>query len=237
MRIKVLFNSNGLNEEFSIGWGVSFLIGEDVLFDAGEKGEGLLNNMTRMGVDVGLIKNIVISHDHWDHTGGLWDILRQRQDMRVFACPGFSAEFKQKVRLTGNHLIEQEGFAQISGNVYTTGEIFGEYKGEDISEQALVVDTRKGLTVITGCAHPGIVVVMDRVREQFSGKLFYAVLGGFHLMNKHPRNMHAILNMFKDFGVQRAGPTHCSGVETEEVFKKKYGKNFITMKVGEVVDI
>ena len=78
---------------------------------------------------------------------------------------------------------------------------------------------------------------IDRIRVQFPQKPFYAVFGGFHLMNKHPRNIQAILNAFKDLGVQKAGPTHCSGNEAEEIFRKNYGKDFLAMKAGELIDI
>ena len=234
MEIKILFNSIAISDELSTGWGVSFLIGRNVLFDTGEKGKYLCNNIERMKINLSSVDNIVISHDHWDHTGGLWDILKQREDVNVYACPGFNDEFKRKVRLGDNYLIENDNFAKINENIYVTGEIIGEYKGRDISEQAVVVDTDKGLTVMTGCAHPGIIKIVDLVRSQFPEKPFYAVFGGFHLMNKHPRNIHSIINKFRDFGVRKVGPTHCSGSEAENIFKEEYGDSFLSMKVGEI---
>ncbi len=237
MQVKILFNSGNIEKNLSIGWGVSFLIGNSVLFDTGEKGEPLLNNAKEMNIDLSQVQDIVISHDHWDHTGGLWDILKQRQDINVYGCSGFSDEFKGKVESSANKLIESCGFMEISKDVYVTGEIQGEYKGKDISEQAVVVDSDKGLTVITGCAHPGIVKILDLVRGRFPDKPFYAVFGGFHLMNKHSRNIHSIMDVFKGLGVKKAGPTHCSGTEAENVFKEEYGNNFLSTKVGEIVCI
>ncbi len=237
MQVKILFNSGSIEESLSIGWGVSFLIGDSVLFDTGEKGPSLLNNTKEMKIDLSLIQDVVISHDHWDHTGGLWDILKQRQDINVYACPGFSNEFKRKVESSNNHLVENRDFMEISKDIYVTGEIRGEYQGGDIFEQAVVVDGDKGLTVITGCAHPGIVKILDLVRKEFPARPFYAVFGGFHLMNQHPRNIHSIIDVFKDLGVKKAGPTHCSGTEAENVFREEYGNNFISTKIGEAVSI
>lgn len=81
MQIKVLFDSNAVDKRFSIGWGVSFLTGEGVLFDTGEKGDILFNNMKQMDVSAGDIKAVVLSHDHWDHTGGLWALIEQNPQM------------------------------------------------------------------------------------------------------------------------------------------------------------
>ncbi len=237
MEVRILFNSAGIEENLSTGWGVSFLIGDSVLFDTGEKGESLLNNTKEMKVDLSLIRDVVISHDHWDHTGGLGDILHGRQDINVYACPGFSDEFKAKVRSGHNRLFESDGFVEVVKGIYLTGEIIGEYKGGDISEQAVVVDSDKGLTVITGCAHPGIVKILDLVRNKFPDRPFYSVFGGFHLMDKHSRNIHSIINVFKELGIKKAGPTHCSGTESENVFKKEYGDSFLTAKAGETIYI
>ena len=237
MQVKTLFNSASVDNDLSIGWGVSFLVGNGVLFDTGEKGESLLNNVNKMKVDLSLIGDVVISHDHWDHTGGLWEILKQRQNINVYACPGFSDIFKKKVESGNNNLIENYDVAEISKGIYVTGEIRGEYKGKHISEQSIVIDGDKGLTVITGCAHPGIINILEFVRTKFPGKPFYAVFGGFHLMDKHLRNIDSIVNVFKELGVKKAGPTHCSGTEAENIFKEEYGNDFMSLRVGEVVHV
>jgi len=78
MQIKVLFNKDALNKKFHTGWG-SFLIGEKILFDTGERGDWLLENIESLKVDIDKIEVIVISHDHWDHTGGLWVLLEKKR--------------------------------------------------------------------------------------------------------------------------------------------------------------
>ncbi|MFA5101478.1 MAG: MBL fold metallo-hydrolase, partial [Candidatus Omnitrophota bacterium] len=78
MNIKVLYDKNTTNKKLHTGWGVSFLIDDTILFDTGEKGESLLENMRSLGVDINKIEAVVLSHDHWDHTGGLWDLLKMK---------------------------------------------------------------------------------------------------------------------------------------------------------------
>jgi 7,8-dihydropterin-6-yl-methyl-4-(beta-D-ribofuranosyl)aminobenzene 5'-phosphate synthase len=237
MDIKVLFNSGSIVEDCQVGWGLSFLVDGHLLFDTGEKGNLLMNNLRSLKVDVSAIDTVVISHDHWDHTGGLMDFLRKRPDVRVYLCPGFSDSLKKNVRSHKCAMMESCQVRGVAPGVFTTGEIIGTYRNQDISEQALVVKTENGLSVITGCAHPGILTIIDVVRKNFPQDPLYAVLGGFHLMNKQPRNIDTLVARFKCLGIRKAGPTHCSGSEAEDLFKNEFQDNFLSLKVGQSIDI
>ncbi len=79
-----------------------------------------------------------------------------------------------------------------------------------IKEQALVLDTEKGLVLMTGCAHPRIVNILARVKELFKKDL-YLVFGGFHLAGFYKAEIKDIIARFRDLGVQKVGPCHCSG--------------------------
>lgn len=235
MQIKVLADSNAVDKRFSIGWGVSFLAGEEVLFDTGEKGHVLLNNMQLMDVPAGDIKAVVLSHDHWDHTGGLWSLLEQNRKIKVYACPNFSSELKEKVMSAGAELIEVSRFTQIAEDIYTTGEIAGAYDGKYMAEQALVIKSERGLVILTGCAHPGIITILEKVKENLDEDI-RLVMGGFHLMGKERRLIGLIVGKFRQFKVARAAPTHCSGKDAEELFQEEYQKSFISVKAGMVIE-
>ena len=235
MQIKALFDSQALQKKFSIGWGVSFLVNGHTMFDTGEKPEPLLKNMENMGVAVSGIRNVVISHDHWDHTGGLWEILKKNPAIRVYACPGFSQNFKDKIKSFGNELIESARVLKVSENIYITGEIPGEYEGEFMPEQALIARTSEGLVIMTGCAHPGIIEIIQKVERQFSNERIYMVFGGFHLMDHDERLIEIIAKEFKKIGVKKVEPCHCSGKEAERIFKKEYKNDFLSIKVGLVI--
>ena len=237
MKVKVLFDKDALNKNLHFGWGVSFLVGETVLFDAGENGQWLLENMKNLNVDIQKIQIAVISHNHWDHTGGLWELLKKRPGLSVCACPNFSSEFKKRVTDLKGRLIEAKEVIKVSKNIFTTGEIPGEYKQEYMPEQALIAKTSKGLTVITGCAHPGIIQMLELIKKKFQNKRFYYVIGGFHLMEKDKRIIRTIADKFNELTIEKAGPTHCSGNEAEGIFKEKYASNFILIKTGQTLDI
>lgn len=237
MKVKILFDKDTKDKKLHTGWGVSFLIDGKILFDTGENGGWLIDNMKNLKVDINKMKAVVISHDHWDHTGGLWKLLRGKEGLTVCICPNFSPEFKKKIKRLKGNLIEAGKIAEISRNIFVTGEIAGEYKGEYMPEQALVVRTDKGISVITGCAHPGIIKMLNTVKRNFPKEDIYAVLGGFHLMDQDKRLIGIIADGFKKIGVKKAGATHCSGSRAEEIFKLKYKKDFLPVKVGKEIQV
>ena len=237
MRIKVLFNKEALHADLRTGWGVSFLIDDKILFDTGENGEWLLENMRLLKVDRDAIEAVVISHDHWDHWGGLWDLLERRKGMRVHICPGFGRGFKDKAGRLGAELVASEGPASIAPGVFTTGEVRGAYRALSIAEQAAALKTENGVSVLTGCAHPGVVAMVERAREHLAGEPLYLVGGGFHLMSSTRPSIEKVAGRFREMGVRKAGPTHCSGDAAEEVFRKAYGRDFVSLKVAEVLEV
>ncbi len=172
MRAQILFNDKAISSEFLEGHGFSCLIDSRLLFDTGSGFEILLKNIKTAGVGIDDIGSIVISHDHQDHTGGLWEILRIKKGLEVYACPNFSREFKDKAKAFCGTLIEHEKPFEISKNIFLTGEIPGTYKGKSMPEQSLVVKTELGISVITGCAHPGIVNILQRVKSFLSLREF-----------------------------------------------------------------
>lgn len=237
MKVQILYDLESITPGLYAGWGVSFLIDGRILFDTGEDGRRLLNNMKKMDIDIKNIETAVISHDHWDHTGGLWEILRAREGLKVYICPNFSGELKKNIERLKGEFIEVESVTKITDNIFITGEIAGEYKKRFIAEQAVVVRTERGLTMITGCSHPGIKKMVEQVKKYFPGEKIYQVFGGFHLLNKSREEIRLIAAAFKDMEVEKAGPTHCSGHDAEMIFKEAYKDDFVVVKTGMTLEI
>ncbi len=237
MEVKIVFDNTNLDEKFTPGWGFSCLVDETVLFDTGEKWEYLFENMESLGIDISKIEKVVISHDHWDHTGGLWGLLEKTKNIDVYVCPNFSEEFKKKVVSLGGNLIPVEKLTSIKDKIFTTGEIAGNYKGSFIAEQALLIKKNEGIIIVTGCSHPGIVKIIRHVKENFREERIIFVFGGFHLMDNDTREIELIVKKFKELGVEKVGPTHCTGYDAQVIFEEAYKSNFIKIAAGKILDI
>ena len=231
MIIKIIFDKEKLEDKYSCGWGTSYIIGNKTLFDTGERGEYTLKNLKALDVDIEAIERVVISHNHWDHTGGLWDLLGINKDIEVFACSDFVREFKDKLASYNFKVVDS--FLEICENIYTSGPFKASYKDKETEEQALLVKTDKGVSVVCGCSHPGVIKFIEKAKNEFPKSKIYAVLGGFHLIDEDNRVIRYLIEEIKNLGVENIGPSHCSGFEAINIFKKLYAENFWDVKVGQ----
>lgn len=234
MKIKVVFDKKGDSEYFG-GWGLSYLIDEKTLFDTGEKSEYTLKNLETLKVSPKDLKRIIISHNHWNHLGGFWNLLNINKNMEIFACSDFEREFKDKLNFYNFKTISK--FSRICDNIYTTGAFKVQGKGKGLEEQALLLKTDKGISILCGCSHPGVLKFIDKAKEEFPQDKIYSVLGGFHYLDKEDRVIRYLVEEIKKAGVENVGPSHCTGFEAENIFKQVYQKNFWDIKVGREIEI
>jgi 7,8-dihydropterin-6-yl-methyl-4-(beta-D-ribofuranosyl)aminobenzene 5'-phosphate synthase len=129
-------------------------------FDTGSDGVVLEHNMARLGVDPASLDLLMISHRHWDHTGGIYDILNANRNLRVCVPRSFSAHFKSDMKRYGAQIMEVKKAREILPGFFTTGELEG-----ILPEQAALLKTSAGTVVITGCAHPGIVSIVETAKK------------------------------------------------------------------------
>jgi 7,8-dihydropterin-6-yl-methyl-4-(beta-D-ribofuranosyl)aminobenzene 5'-phosphate synthase len=232
--LTVLYDNTAASDRCAADWGFSALIegfGGTVLFDAGTKEEVFRGNVEALGIDLSKVNAVVISHDHGDHTGGLPVLLRKKPGIPVhvpaFARPDFLAALKE---LGGQAVPVNEARALYPG-VLSTGDL-----GEAIHEQALVLDTPRGLVVVTGCAHPGIVPLLERARA-IGKKDVWMVLGGFHLKDTPAPDVERIVGRFRELGVKRVGASHCTGDAAIQVFRKVFGPDFVELGAGRRIEL
>jgi 7,8-dihydropterin-6-yl-methyl-4-(beta-D-ribofuranosyl)aminobenzene 5'-phosphate synthase len=125
---------------------------------------------------------------------------------------------------------------KIADGIYTTGQIEGMYHSDYIAEQALVLETGKGLTIMTGCAHPGIIKIVEYVTANIK-KNIYLIMGGFHLLKKSVSEIKNINDTFHQFSIEHIGPSHCTGEEAIAIFKESFKANCIDIKVGKTIEV
>ena len=232
--ILVTYDNNPYDDKLKTAWGFSCLVRlkeMSVLFDTGGDSSKLLFNMKQLEIDPKEVTAVVLSHIHGDHVGGLPGFLRENSKVTVYAPKSFPQNFKDEIRAAGATLEEIREAKKLIDDVYTTGEL-----GNGIIEQSLIVKTESGLVVITGCAHPGIVKIVETAKKLVKGDVLL-VMGGFHLGGKSEREIKDIITSFKRLSVRHVGPCHCSGDKARRLFKEAYGTSFLQVGVGRIISI
>lgn len=236
MKIKMVATGSTRWERFIRRWGVSFLIGEEVLFDTFGDSHVLLKNMKKYGVEREKIKHIILSHDDWDHISGLWYLLPGRKDITVTVCPGFKQEIKDRIFSFGAKLIEAKEAACVTGDIYTTGELCGQSKGQKKYEQSVVIKTNHGLVLLCGCAHPVVSQIAKHAMGVFKDRIDL-LIGGFHLKDNLDKDNLKIIQDLEALGICGIAPTHCTGKRATKKISKIFGRRFLPIKEGDCIEL
>ena len=226
----VLYDNTVYVQGTTADWGFACMIegGErTILFDTGNNGNILLANIAALQLDLSAVEDIVLSHNHYDHVNGLNDVLAIHGQVNVYLGDSFPTSFEQMIINYGAIPIPVSDPVEICHLVHSTGEITGAPV-----EQSLIIEAAEGLVIITGCAHPGIVQILQRAQEVVPGNI-YLVIGGFHLLNATAPQIQQIVSSFQALGVENVGPTHCTGDLAIQLFQQAYGANCITLGTAE----
>ncbi len=232
--ITIIYDNNRYDSRLTTDWGFSCMVKspqKTILFDTGGDGVILLHNMAKLEIDPKEIDVVVLSHIHGDHVGGLASFLERNSDVTVYIPISFPQNLKDEVTNTGAKLEEVDKARELFDGTFTTGELDG-----GIKEQSLVFRTQNGLVVITGCAHPGIVNIVERAKEISEGNV-YLLMGGFHLAGASSSQVNHIAEDLLQLGVERVAPCHCSGEVARKIFKDYFGENYIDSGVGKRIAI
>lgn len=243
LMLTILYDNTSVSDSIIADHGFSCLIeSEDhtCLFDAGRVSNILVTNATELGVNYSAVEHVFISHIHNDHIGGLLNILSEcnkptlcmpvsypRQEGESFgdqADRHFEAMLDE-LRPFVSEVVQREGFTCLGGDFYTTGTI-----DRRSYEQTLVVPTSRGLVIITGCAHPGIVEIVSQVKQRMDQDVYY-VMGGFHLNRTDSAQVETIANELRRM-TKYIGPCHCTGEKAKDIFRAIFREDYIEVGAG-----
>jgi 7,8-dihydropterin-6-yl-methyl-4-(beta-D-ribofuranosyl)aminobenzene 5'-phosphate synthase len=228
--ILVLYDNTSTRQDLTADWGFAALVtfrGQKVLFDSGTKPDILLANMKALGVDPASIQHVVISHEHGDHINGVYRIYPLNRKMQVAFLDAFHPKSYEDARRADLSPVRIEGRAQIVPGIETTGAVPG-----DPSEQALVIHTAKGLVVLTGCSHPGVVAMVEAARRLDERAPVRYLLGGFHMLRQDRETALGQVQRLRALGVRQVAPTHCTGNLATGLFREVFGDRFETAGAG-----
>ncbi len=261
----------GYESPFLAQHGISFLIeykGKKLLFDAGQNAAPILYNMKLLGLDPRDVDYIFLSHCHYDHTGGLVEILKETgKRIPVIAHPTiFRKHFitkphlrhvglpftREEVEKYGELFLSEEPFQIIEG-LYSTGEIrekedfertnlevYTLSKGRLVRDElrddmSIAIKTPKGLVVVSGCSHAGIISIVEHSMRLTGEKKVRAVIGGFHLIEANEDRIRMTVEAFRQLGVEEVYTGHCTGLKAEAAFLEAYGNRFHKLHAGMVI--
>lgn len=232
--ITIAYNNIPQEASLTTAWGFSALVESPewtLLFDTGGDGDILLGNLKKLGASPSKVSMVVLSHTHSDHAGGLSDFLEAAGTVHLVIPDSFTPGFQDSVRRAGHQVTRVSASIEIVPGVLTTDRM-----GQDIPEQGLILQAGPGPVLITGCAHPGIAAMTQRTAS-LTGRDPWLVLGGFHLASHSPTEVRDISRKLRETGVKKIGPSHCTGPEAMDLFRKEWGDDYLELGLGGVVQV
>lgn len=247
------------------GWAV-FLETDygNYLFDTGQ-GKTLINNVSVFKKDLQDIKGIILSHHHVDHTGGLMDAIEATgKPVDVYAHPDLFKEgylvrksyqyigipfSKDTLENRGANFKFNRDFVEIAPNIYLTGEVPRlsgfEHGDTDIVQKtnegyvidSVMDDQSLGLFVLLGCAHAGIINILNYAVNKTGENRIHTIIGGTHLWSVSDEQKEKSIQALKEKNIQRLGVSHCTGFEVSMRLAQEFGQRFFHCNVGTIVEL
>ncbi|MBD1401455.1 MBL fold metallo-hydrolase [Pelovirga terrestris] len=241
------------------------------LFDTGG-GLTIINNAERLGIDLRRLDGIILSHGHFDHTGGLKLVLEKTGPLAVYAHPDlFSRRFsshggplrkigiawdQEELEHLGAHFQLSQDPVEIAENLLLSGCIprtnphetgdpklvievaEGKLDSDPLEDDlSLFVRTDKGLVLLLGCAHAGLINIIDHAIAVTGEKRIHAVVGGTHLMFSGEAQLKATMDRLQSEKVTHIGASHCTGRRGALALAARFGDRFFSASVGATLQI
>lgn len=255
-----ILTDNVAGEGFEAEHGLSYLIdidNEKILFDTGAN-DVFLKNAQTLGIDIeNDVTKIVLSHGHWDHSGGLKYFRNKNlithpdsfiRRFRKNDLAPIGSNFSKEQIKEDFELEESKSSIQITKNLFFLGEIprtnnfesqttpFVFENGEDDfipDDSALAAICKNKLVVITGCSHSGICNICEHAKQVTGISEIQTVIGGFHLKRIDEQTTKTV-SYFKQNKVMNVFPSHCTSFTVNDFFYESF--NGKQIKTGMILE-
>jgi 7,8-dihydropterin-6-yl-methyl-4-(beta-D-ribofuranosyl)aminobenzene 5'-phosphate synthase len=277
--LKITILSTMLAEEGIGEWGFAALVeadGHRILFDTGNYPDTVLRNADAVGIDLTGVEEVVLSHNHSDHTGGLVALRTELAKKNPAALSrahvgrgifwerlGRPASYvqmasrRQDYVALGGTVIEHDKATEIHPGIWLTGPVprlhpernwgganspvprqvrspDGPVEDNIPESMSMVINTSKGLVVLSGCGHAGIINTLEHAQKAVSPVPVHAAIGGFHLADANDETLNWTANKLVDIGVDNFVGAHCTGLEPVYRFRQLVDLNRENAVVGAV---
>ncbi len=252
-----------------------------ILFDVAFEPGSVADNAERMGLDLSPVEAVVLSHQHWDHTGGLLPALKalhadglpvvvhpdtfhprawrdpQKPDAKLRKSP--PTPTREEAEAAGASIVETRGpYLLCENTILVTGEVprltdfepgrpdewvlrNGRWQHDPrvIDDRAIVMRVRgKGLVVVSGCAHAGIVNTVRYAQKLTGAARVAAILGGFHLAGKpFESSIPRVVAALEELNPELLVPSHCTGWPGRFALAQAFPSAFVPNSVGNLYRI
>ncbi len=244
------------------------------LFDTGS-GHSIVANSLILNKDLRSIQKIFLSHGHYDHTGGLPEVLKLKGKVDVHAHPHvfldriavlkeedreikrfIGIRYKKRyLEFLGANFVFNTDFIEVEKGLFLTGEVpwlttfekpdprlFSEMDGAMtndlfLDDQSLILETNKGIILIFGCAHSGMINIINHVINKMGKEKFHAILGGAHLDFLTPEQLEESIKSLKKMEIGKIGVSHCTGMKAAFRLHQEFGDRFFYGCVGSVLEV
>ena len=258
-----------LPSEHGLSLHIQMSDGQSILFDMGQ-GEMFASNASILGIDLGKVGLAVLSHGHYDHGGGLSTFLRINDTAKIYVqCKAFKPHYSQrpsgleyigldKSLESSDRLVFCNGTVRLSDTITIFGNVsgeafkphgnrllFGPYESlpDRFEHEQNILLSENGITIlIAGCAHSGIVNIINTASELL-GQVPDVVVGGMHLVKSglsdeaETRFISALAHELLEFEGTRYITMHCTGEEQFMRLKGIMKERISYLRCGESIEI
>ena len=104
-------------------------------------------------------------------------------------------------------------------------------------DQTLIVNTEKGLIIILGCSHSGMINIINHIIDKTGQNHIRTIIGGTHLGPASEETKEKTIQALKKYDIEKIGVSHCTGLETSMRLFQEFGDRFFICNVGSIIDI